>query len=94
MCHIKAITWAELCALSELRYCLDNSMDPKKVKGKLVYCRLGSWGADSVIKGLGGIGTVIESDAFLDAAQVFMAPGTMVNSTVGKRINDYMHSTK
>lgn len=77
----------------ESRYCLENSMDPQKVKGKLVHCRLGAWGADSVIKGLGGVGALIESDAFLDAAQIFMAPATMVNSTAGKRINDYIHST-
>ncbi|KAK6142863.1 hypothetical protein DH2020_023211 [Rehmannia glutinosa] len=76
------------------RYCLENSMDPKKVKGKLLYCKLGSWGADSVIKGLGGVGAVIESDSFLDTPQIFMAPATMVNSTTGKRINDYLHSTK
>ncbi|XP_057805586.1 subtilisin-like protease SBT4.14 [Salvia miltiorrhiza] len=77
----------------ESRYCLENSMDPNKVKGKLVYCKLGSWGADSVVKSLGGVGTFIESDAFLDAAQIFMAPATMVNSSAGKRINDYIHST-
>ncbi|KAL1540136.1 subtilisin-like protease SBT4.14 [Salvia divinorum] len=77
----------------ESRYCLENSMDPNKVKGKLVYCKLGSWGTDSVIKGLGGVGSLIESDAFLDAAQIFMAPATMVNSSAGKRINDYIHST-
>ncbi|KAL3829609.1 hypothetical protein ACJIZ3_018411 [Penstemon smallii] len=76
------------------RYCLENSMDPEKVKGKLVHCKLGSWGADSVIKGLGGIGAIIESDSFLDAAQIFMAPSTMVNSTTGRKINDYVHSTK
>ncbi|KAL7083282.1 hypothetical protein ACP275_14G151300 [Erythranthe tilingii] len=76
------------------RYCLENSMDPKKVKGKLVYCKLGSWGSDSVIKGLGGVGTLIESDSFLDAAQIFMTPGTMINSTTGKKISDYIHSTK
>ncbi|KAL8028258.1 hypothetical protein ABFX02_14G146800 [Erythranthe guttata] len=76
------------------RYCLENSMDPKKVKGKLVYCKLGSWGTDSVIKGLGGVGTLIESDSFLDAAQIFMTPGTMINSTTGKKISDYIHSTK
>lgn len=68
-------------------------MDPTKVKGKLVHCRLGAWGADSVIKGLGGVGALIESDAFLDAAQIFMAPTTMVNSIAGKGINDYIHST-
>ncbi|KAH6812129.1 xylem serine peptidase 1 [Perilla frutescens var. frutescens] len=77
----------------ESRYCLENAMDPRKVKGKLVYCKLGSWGSDSVIKGLGGVGTVIESDTFLDTAQIFMAPATMLNSTAGKRINDYIHST-
>ncbi|KAG8363357.1 hypothetical protein BUALT_Bualt19G0014000 [Buddleja alternifolia] len=75
------------------RYCLENSMDPKKVKGKLVYCKLGSWGADSVIKGLGGIGTVLESESFLDAALIYMAPATMVNSTTGNIINNYIHST-
>ncbi|XP_047954503.1 subtilisin-like protease SBT4.14 [Salvia hispanica] len=78
----------------ESRYCLENSMDPNKVKGKLVYCKLGSWGTDSVIKGLGGVGSLIESDSFLDAAQIFMAPASMVNSSAGKRINDYIHSTK
>ncbi|PIN00203.1 Cucumisin [Handroanthus impetiginosus] len=78
----------------ESRYCLENSMDPKKVKGKLVYCKLSTPGADSVIKGLGGIGTLIESEVFLDAAQIYMAPATMVNTTTGKRIKDYMHSTK
>lgn len=77
----------------ESTYCLENAMDPRKVKGKLVYCKLGSWGSDSVIKGLGGVGVVIESDAFLDAPQIFMAPATMLNSTAGKRINDYIHST-
>ncbi|XP_073291267.1 subtilisin-like protease SBT4.14 isoform X1 [Primulina huaijiensis] len=76
------------------RYCLENTMDPKKVKGKIVYCKLAAWGADSVIKSLGGIGTVIESDLFQDVAQIYMAPATMVNTTIGKQINDYMHSTK
>ncbi|XP_051145151.1 subtilisin-like protease SBT4.14 isoform X2 [Andrographis paniculata] len=76
------------------RYCIENSMDPTKVQGKLIYCKLGSWGIDSVVRGLGGIGTVIESESFLDAAQIFMAPATMVNGTIGEKINNYMHSTK
>ncbi|KAL0309188.1 UNVERIFIED_CONTAM: Subtilisin-like protease SBT4.14 [Sesamum radiatum] len=62
----------------ESRYCLENSMDPRKVKGKLIYCKLGSWGADSVVKGLGGIGIFLESEVFLDAAQIYMAPATMI----------------
>ncbi|KAI3756864.1 hypothetical protein L1987_56688 [Smallanthus sonchifolius] len=76
------------------RFCLENTLDPRKVKGKLVRCKLETWGSDSVIKGLGGIGTIIESDMFLDTAQIFMAPATMVNSTVGETISDYIHSTR
>ncbi|XP_076903496.1 subtilisin-like protease SBT4.14 [Bidens hawaiensis] len=75
-------------------FCLENTLDPRKVKGKLVQCMLGTWGSDSVIKGLGGVGTIIESEVFLDTAQIFMAPATMVNSTVGDTISKYIHSTR
>lgn len=75
-------------------FCVDDALDPNKVKGKLVYCKLGSWGADSVIKGIGGIGTIVESEQFLDAAQIFMSPATMVNVTVGDKITNYIHSTR
>ncbi|XP_071688708.1 subtilisin-like protease SBT4.14 [Rutidosis leptorrhynchoides] len=75
-------------------YCIEDTLDPSKVKGKLVQCKLGTWGSDSVITGLGGIGTIIESETFLDTAQIFMAPATMVNTTVGETINKYIHSTK
>ncbi|KAI5647317.1 hypothetical protein M9H77_33322 [Catharanthus roseus] len=74
--------------------CIEESMDPKKVKGKIVYCKLASWGADSVIKSLGGIGTILENDQYLDAAQIFMAPATMVNSTTGIKISNYIDSTR
>ncbi|XP_010106763.2 subtilisin-like protease SBT4.14 [Morus notabilis] len=77
----------------DARFCYADSLDSKKVKGKLVLCKLASWGADSVIKGIGGIGTIVESDQFLDAAQIFMAPATIVNSTIGETINHYIHST-
>ncbi|XP_060218726.1 subtilisin-like protease SBT4.14 [Lycium barbarum] len=76
------------------RYCTEGSMDSKKVKGKLVYCQLGSWGADSAIKEIGGVGTIIESDQFLDSASIFMAPATIVNSSIGKSINNYIHSER
>lgn len=64
------------------------------MKGKLVYCQLGIWGADSVVKGIGGVGTIVESQLFLDAAQIFMAPGTMVNDTDGLVITNYIQSTR
>lgn len=76
------------------RYCTEDSMDPKKVKGKLVECKLSRWGVDSVINGLGGIGTVIESEQFLDASQIYMAPATMVNSSTAQIITTYISSTR
>ncbi|KAF5816796.1 putative cucumisin [Helianthus annuus] len=75
-------------------FCLENTLDPSKVKGKLVECKLGTWGSDSVIKGLGGVGTIIESEVFLDTPMIFMAPATMVNSTAGEIISKYIHSTR
>ncbi|KAJ6940286.1 subtilisin-like protease SBT4.14 [Populus alba x Populus x berolinensis] len=76
------------------RFCADGSLNPKKVQGKLVLCELGVWGADSVVKGIGGKGTILESEQYLDAAQIFMAPATVVNATVSDTINNYIHSTK
>ncbi|GAV76678.1 Peptidase_S8 domain-containing protein/PA domain-containing protein/Inhibitor_I9 domain-containing protein, partial [Cephalotus follicularis] len=76
------------------RYCIQDSMDPGKVKGRLVYCILQIWGADSVVKGIGGRGTIIESPQFLDTAQIFMAPATIVNATVGEIVSDYIQSTR
>lgn len=76
------------------RYCFQESMDPVKVKGKLVLCKLGMWGADSVVKGFGGVGTIIESEQFLDAAQIYMAPSTMVNTNVGETVADYINSSR
>ncbi|XP_017969916.1 PREDICTED: subtilisin-like protease SBT4.14 [Theobroma cacao] len=76
------------------RFCYDNTLDPGKVKGRLVYCILGQWGADSVVRGIGGIGTIIASEQYLDIAQIFMAPATMVNGTVGETIDKYIHSTR
>ncbi|CAL2241457.1 unnamed protein product [Prunus armeniaca] len=75
------------------RFCLQDSLDPSKVKGKLVLCKLENWEADSVVKGIGGVGTIIEDDQLLDAAQIFMAPGTMVSDTIGEIIDEYIHST-
>ncbi|XWS32264.1 hypothetical protein CRYUN_Cryun23aG0145200 [Craigia yunnanensis] len=76
------------------RFCYDNTLDPVKVKGRLVYCTLGQWGADSVVKGIGGIGTIVESERYLDTAQIFMAPATMVNATVGETIEKYINTTR
>ncbi|WVZ16554.1 hypothetical protein V8G54_009536 [Vigna mungo] len=76
------------------RFCYEDSLDPTKVKGKLVYCSLSGWGSESVVKGIGGIGTIMESDQVFEIAQIFMAPATIVNSSIGQIIINYTHSTR
>ncbi|XP_028093035.1 subtilisin-like protease SBT4.14 isoform X2 [Camellia sinensis] len=76
------------------RYCFQESMDPHKVKGKLVLCKLGMWGLESVVKGFGGIGAIIASEEYLDTAQIFMAPATAVNTTISDTIGEYINTTR
>ncbi|MED6132932.1 hypothetical protein PIB30_023479 [Stylosanthes scabra] len=76
------------------RYCFEDSLDPNKVKGKIVYCKLGAYGTESIVKGIGGIGAIIERERYLDVAQVFMAPATIVNDSLGDTITSYIHSTR
>ncbi|CAL9232582.1 unnamed protein product [Arabidopsis halleri] len=76
------------------RYCFSDSLDRKKVKGKVMVCRMGGGGVESTIKSYGGAGAIIVSDQYLDNAQVFMAPATSVNSSVGDIIYRYINSTR
>ncbi|KAK7294974.1 hypothetical protein RJT34_17875 [Clitoria ternatea] len=75
-------------------FCYEDSLEPKKIKGKLVYCKLGTWGTEAVVKGIGGIGTLIESEQYPDVAQIFMAPATIVNNGTAETINKYIKSTR
>ncbi|XP_028071188.1 subtilisin-like protease SBT4.14 isoform X3 [Camellia sinensis] len=77
----------------DARYCSQESMDPHKVKGKLVLCKLGMWGLESVVKGFGGIGAIIATEEYLDNAQIFMAPATAVNTTISDTIGEYINTT-
>ncbi|CAE6144485.1 unnamed protein product [Arabidopsis arenosa] len=76
------------------RYCFSDSLDRKKVKGKVMVCRMGGGGVESTIKSYGGAGAIIVSDQYLDNAQIFMAPATSVNSSVGDSIYRYINSTR
>ncbi|CAK8560925.1 unnamed protein product [Lathyrus sativus] len=77
------------------KFCDDaDSLDPKKVKGKIVYCRFRTWGTDALVKAIGGIGTIVENDEFLDVAQIFSAPSTFVNQSTGQIITNYIQSTR
>lgn len=47
-----------------------------------------------MVKGNGGVGAIVASSRFLDVAMIFMAPGTIVNYTVGEKIYDYIHKSR
>ncbi|RZC72735.1 hypothetical protein C5167_048215 [Papaver somniferum] len=79
---------------SESSYCSDDSLDPKKVKGKVVLCELQSWGVDSVVAKAGGTGTLLDSSQNPDTAQIFMASGTVINETLTKMVKNYIKSTR
>ncbi|OIV89641.1 hypothetical protein TanjilG_12727, partial [Lupinus angustifolius] len=78
----------------EASYCYEDSLDPNKVKGKLVYCKLGAWGTEAVLKEIGGIGTILENGQYPDVAQIFMAPATIVNDSIGEIVTNYIKSTR
>ncbi|XP_010540255.1 PREDICTED: subtilisin-like protease SBT4.14 [Tarenaya hassleriana] len=75
-------------------YCISDSLDAKKVKGKVVMCRLGGTGPESTVKSSGGVGTIIADGHYLDNAQIFMASATMINTSLGDSIDKYIHSTR
>ncbi|XP_027338944.1 subtilisin-like protease SBT4.14 [Abrus precatorius] len=78
----------------DARFCYEGTLEPNKVKGKLVYCELGTWGTEAVVKGIGGIGSLIESEQYPDVAQIFMAPATIVNNDTSEIITKYLQSTR
>ncbi|CAA7017335.1 unnamed protein product [Microthlaspi erraticum] len=76
------------------RYCFSDSLDRKKVKGRVMLCRMGGGGVESTVKSYGGAGAIVVSDQYLDNAQIFMAPATTVNSSIGDAIYRYINSTR
>ncbi|CAK8542271.1 unnamed protein product [Lathyrus sativus] len=77
----------------DAKFCNSGSLGENKVKGKLVYC-IGSWGIEANVKEIGGIGAVIEYDSYPDVAQIFMAPATIVNHSIGESVTSYIKSTR
>lgn len=71
---------------------MGSSLDSSKVKGKIVFCQLSTWGADYYVKAAGGTGIILEDPILRGDARIFMVPGTLVNFTVGEAINRYINS--
>ncbi|KAI3912117.1 hypothetical protein MKW98_027958 [Papaver atlanticum] len=82
----------------EYRMCMEGTMDPEKVKGKIVLCEttpMGDDPADSVIPKAGGVGTLIlDNSGRDDFADIFMSSATKIDNSTAKVISSYLNSTR
>uniref|UniRef100_A0A7N0SZL8 Uncharacterized protein n=1 Tax=Kalanchoe fedtschenkoi TaxID=63787 RepID=A0A7N0SZL8_KALFE len=76
------------------RFCQEDSLDPRKVNGKVVFCETSNGFADSPVKLAGGAGTIIESEQFVDDAPILIIPATMVSFDNAGVIYQYINSTR
>ncbi|KAI3913192.1 hypothetical protein MKW98_007208 [Papaver atlanticum] len=84
------------------RICMEDSLDTKKVKGKVVLCESSQfqmeYPADIVVSKAGGVGTiVVDSEGVLtynDTAAIYFSPATTLNGSSGEVIYKYINSTR
>ncbi|KAL0316118.1 UNVERIFIED_CONTAM: Subtilisin-like protease SBT4.15 [Sesamum radiatum] len=72
--------------------CDYGSLGKDKVIGKIVYCQ--GAGGDTVVRNLGGAGTIMSSNENLDTAFATIAIGTYISVEDGKRVDKYINSTR
>ncbi|KAJ7960184.1 putative Cucumisin [Quillaja saponaria] len=77
---------------SQSRFCILNSLDKKKVKGKIVLCDelTSAVGAASA----GAIGTVMQDGGIKDVAYIFPIPASYIGSDDGSDVGDYINSDR
>ncbi|PON42841.1 Subtilase [Parasponia andersonii] len=73
--------------------CDYGTLSKDKVNGKIVYCQ-GNNGQDFTIGELGGVGTIMTLDGLEDTAFTPLIPGTYALPKDGKKIAEYINSTK
>ncbi|XP_031274460.1 subtilisin-like protease SBT5.6 [Pistacia vera] len=87
-------------AENESAHCLPGSLDPKKVKGKVVFCMIGlgmTVGKVVEVKRAGGAGYILGNTADDGDTLLFdfhVLPGTAVSSNDANKIIQYIKSTK
>jgi len=74
------------------RLCDEESLDAKKVKGKIVLCKEGL--IQDYVKPLGVSGVIVSLDQQQDSGFTFIIPATFVDTNFGDKIDTYVNSTK
>ncbi|KAL4182542.1 hypothetical protein AMTRI_Chr11g150610 [Amborella trichopoda] len=75
-------------------YCDFGTLDPKKVKGKIVYCIDDGGGQDMSVAAAKGFGTIINSASYEDTAFTFMISTAILNNVTSKQVTNYIKSTR
>ncbi|XP_057839024.2 subtilisin-like serine-protease S [Cryptomeria japonica] len=80
-------------------FCLENTLDPAKVKGKIVVCTISGPLDDrtlksEVVRDAGGVGIIVVDPIAKDVAFQFVIPGTEVGLEEGQRLMAYLISEK
>ncbi|GLJ54872.1 hypothetical protein SUGI_1178360 [Cryptomeria japonica] len=78
-------------------FCLENTLDPTKVNGKVVVCTISSPTNNRtlksvVVKDAGGVGIIIVDPFLKDVAFQFVIPGTLVGQQQGAQLTAYIGS--
>lgn len=82
--------------------CLSGSLDPEKVNGKIVFCRMGG-NYPGVEKGVtvlqaGGVGMILGNDPLLPItdlmAESHVLPATQISAKDAADVLSYINSTK
>ncbi|XP_050204667.1 subtilisin-like protease SBT5.3 [Mercurialis annua] len=81
----------------EAQSCAHGSLEPSKVKGKIVYCAsnfVSDIDKSFVVSQAGGIGVIIARSEFADDFEPHFVPTSVVFEDDGQRILSYINSTK
>lgn len=97
-CEIKRISYNLALIFSQL--CFPGSLDPEKVKGKIVFCLRGDNARvekGEVVLQAGGVGMILGNDPLSGnelIADAHVLPATHITATDAKEVLDYIATTE
>lgn len=73
-------------------FCIPDSLDSYKVKGKIVMCA--GLGAGSAVASADGLGTIMSSGWYGDSIFSYPIPATVLSDEDGNIVTNYVQSTE
>lgn len=81
-------------------FCLNSSLDPSKVAGKIMVCLHPEDSFESrisksqIVQAAGGLGIILIDEMGQNLAIPFMIPGAIVDNKVGAKLLAYINTTR